>query len=93
LVVSTLALITSRSPGAAWSALLTLIGVLVYLVLAAGTLGMLASWAQRLSPRRGRSLYLLLLFLPLLLERALELHSVPGLLSRLLDWCLQLGGA
>lgn len=93
LVVSTLALITSASLRAAGAALLTWVGALIYLVLAAGIFGMLASWAQRLSPTRGRSLYLLLIFLPLLLARALELHSVPGLLSQLLGWCLKLGGA
>jgi hypothetical protein len=93
LVISTLATFRSAALPSVGVGLINLVGVACYTLLTAGALGLCALWARRLSPSRGRSLFLLVMIVPLLLESALPLTSVPTLLGRLLTACLSLGGA
>ncbi|HTM44698.1 MAG TPA: hypothetical protein VL137_07065 [Polyangiaceae bacterium] len=93
LVISALSTLRSASPSALAQGLFHLVGVACYLLFAAGLLGLCALWARRLSPKRGRLLFLIVILVPLLLEPALPLTSLPTLLGQLLTLCLNLGGA
>lgn len=90
-VLSGMALVKCSSLHEALRQLLVIAGVGCYALFAAGMLGLTALWSRRLSRTRGRSLFLLITLLPLLLAQPLQLQSIPGVLSDALDLCLGVG--
>jgi hypothetical protein len=93
LVMSTLATIHASSWSDVGRSLLTLVAVAGYLLIAAGILGLTALWARRLSPNRGRMLFTLVILIPMLLEHAHVMSSIPTALNDLLRSCLSVAGA
>jgi hypothetical protein len=92
LALSLLALALSGSLGLALARLLLCLGVIGYVHLLALLLGGLAHVAATLAPRQGRSLFLMLLFVPHLARVVWpNLPSVPWALGWLLDWIARLG--
>lgn len=93
LVMSTLATVHASSWSDVGRSLLTVIAVAGYLLIAAGTLGLTALWARRLSPNRGRTLFTLVILIPMLLEHAQVMSSIPTVLNDLLRSCLSLASS
>lgn len=93
LLMSTLATVHASSWSDVGRSLLTVLAVAGYLLVAAGVLGLTALWARRLSPNRGRTLFILVILIPMLLEHAQVMKSIPTVLNDLLRSCLSLAGA
>jgi hypothetical protein len=92
LVISVLATAHAASWGEAFRSMLTVLAVAGYLLITAGLLGLMAVWARRLSPTRGRTLLTLVILIPMLLEHAQVMKSVPTVLNELLVTFLSGGG-
>lgn len=92
LVMSVLATMHATSWGDVGRSLITVLAVACYLLIAAGVLGLTALWARRLSPNRGRTLFSLVILIPMLLEHAQVMKSIPTVLNELLRTCLSLAG-
>jgi hypothetical protein len=92
LVMSTLATMHATSWADVRRSTVTLLAVACYLLIAAGVLGLTALWARLLSPHRGRTLFALVILLPMLLEHAEVMTSIPTALNQLLRTCLGLAG-
>jgi hypothetical protein len=92
LIISALATAHATSWGDVARGLLTVLAIAGYLLVAAGVLGLCALWARRLSPTRGRTLFTLVMLIPMLLEHAQVMKSIPSLLNGLLLTCMSLAG-